>query len=578
LRLRRTLTRALPGLALAAATVLGGPFAHPAAAATPACQVAYSVVNQWPTGFQASVDVTNNAAALTNWALAFQFANGQQVSNGWNGIWTQASGSPQVTVTNASWNGNLGTGQTMNMGVVGTLGGPTNAVPDYFTLNGVACNGALQRPTVSLTSPAPNAIFDSAASVTLSATAASTSGGTITKVEFDDGATALGTVTASPFTVSATVASGVHVITARAFDSNGATATTIAALIFVNKPGQSGAPALHVSANKLLDAAGRTVVLHGANRSGAEFMCVHGFGFFDGPADAQSIIWIASWNINAVRIPLNEDCWLGLSNVMPQFAGANYRTAIVNYVNLLHQYGIVAILDLHWSDGVYTGQSTQCSTATADCQKPMVDSTNGVPFWTSVANTFKGDPATVLDLFNEPFPERAVGSENQGWLCWRDGGSACSPGISYPVAGMQTLVDTVRATGARNVVLLGGLAFSNDETQWLQFEPTDPAGNLVASWHSYNFNACITTACWSSQIAPVAARVPLVAGEIGENDCAHGYIDGLMPFLDQQGAGYLGWTWNSDFDCARGPGLITAYDGTPTAFGIGLRDHLRALP
>jgi hypothetical protein len=583
MRLRNWITGAMLAPFLAAATSLG-PFAVRVAAATPVCQVTYQLTNTWPTGFQAAVSFTNNGAPVTSWTLAFVLPNGQQVSNGWNGVWSQNGA--QVTVTNASWNGSLGTGQSNSMGVVGSSSGGLNGIPDYFTLNGVACNGALQRPTVSLTGPAADSVFNSGASVTLSASGASTTvpAGTIARVEFDDGATALGTATASPFTLTtASLTPGVHVLTAKAFDSNTATATSFPELVFVNKPGQSGAPALHVSGNKLVDAGGHTVVLRGANRSGAEFGCVAHSGFpasqiFDGPVNAPSVEWIASWNANAVRVPLNEDCWLGLSNIPSQFGGATYQTEIKNFVNLLHRYGIVAILDLHWTDGVYTGNSTQCADAAAACQKPMVDSANGVPFWTSVANAFKGDSATVFDLFNEPFPERAVGSESQGWLCWRDGGAACSPGIGFPVAGMQTLVNTVRATGATNVILLGGLAFSNDETQWLQFKPTDPTGNLAASWHSYNFNVCVTPACWNSQIAPVAAQVPLVAGEIGQNDCAHTYIDPLMAFLDGAGAGYLGWTWNSDFDCARGPGLITAYDGTPTAFGIGLRDHLRSLP
>ncbi len=69
----------------------------------------------------------------------------------------------------------------------------------------------------------------------------------------------------------------------------------------------------------------------------------------------------------------------------------------------------------------------------------MPDTTQAVPFWTSVATTFKGNDAVIFDLFNEPYPGIATGSESQGWLCWRDGGSACmAPGLSYPVAGMQS--------------------------------------------------------------------------------------------------------------------------------------------
>jgi len=142
---------------------------------------------------------------------------------------------------------------------------------------------------------------------------------------------------------------------------------------------------------------------------------------------------------------------------------------------------------------------------------------------------------------------------------------------------MQSMVTAVRSTGATNVIALGGEEFSNEMTQWLAFEPTDPAGNLVAAWHSYNFNTCSNQSCWTSQVAPVIAKVPLIAGEIGENDCASGYITPLMSFLDSQGASYLGWTWNA-WDCSSGPSLIADYTGTPTAFGAGYKAHLLSLP
>jgi hypothetical protein len=49
---------------------------------------------------------------------------------------------------------------------------------------------------------------------------------------------------------------------------------------------------------------------------------------------------IASWHVNAVRVPLNEDYWLGINGVSSSYGGAAYQQAIVNYVNLLNQYGI----------------------------------------------------------------------------------------------------------------------------------------------------------------------------------------------------------------------------------------------
>jgi hypothetical protein len=334
------------------------------------------------------------------------------------------------------------------------------------------------------------------------------------------------------------------------------------------------APQLHVSGKHLLNASGQTVVLHGVNRSGGEFACVQNNGIWNGPMDQASIDAMKTWGINIVRVPLNETCWNAESYVTAAYAGTPYQQAVVAYVNLLNSNGIVADLDLHWTDGVYTGTSSACSSAQAICQKPMPDAAQAIPFWTSVANTFKGNNAVIFDLFNEPYPERATGAEASGWTCWKNGGT-CS-GIGYQVAGMQTLVNTVRATGATNVISLGGLAYSNDLTAWLANKPTDSANNLVASWHSYNFNSCSSQSCWTSQLAPVAAQVPLITGELGENDCGSSYINPLMTWLDSVGSTYMAWTWNN-WDCSSGPSLITDYTGAATAYGAGYKTHLLSL-
>jgi hypothetical protein len=124
--------------------------------------------------------------------------------------------------------------------------------------------------------------------------------------------------------------------------------------------------------------------------------------------------------------------------------------------------------------------------------------------------------------------------------------------------------------------MLGGLAWSNDMTQWLAHKPTDPDGNLAVSWHSYSFNTCAPQSCWTSQVAPVAATTPVIAGEIGENECSDTYITPLMNWLDSEHIGYLAWTWNA-WGCGQGNVLINDYTGSPTAFGAGYEAHLQAL-
>jgi endoglucanase len=338
------------------------------------------------------------------------------------------------------------------------------------------------------------------------------------------------------------------------------------------------APQLHVVGNKLFSADGQQVMLHGVDRSGPEYECVQRHGIFDGPTSRASIKVMKSYGINAVRIPLNEACWNGESYVKPAFAGATYQAAVKAYVQRLNAAGMDVILDLHWTDGQYTGPASACSTAEATCQKPMPDAAESVRFWSSVATTFKGDDAVIFDLFNEPYPEQAAhGNRAEGWSCWLHGGADCA-GLSYQAAGMQDLVNAVRSAGATNVLMLGGLEWSNDLSGWLSHEPADPDHNLAASWHSYNFNACSTQECWTSQIAPVLAKVPVIAGEIGENDCSSGYVTPLTRWLNSEGASYLAWTWNTDFNCWSGPGLITGYNGRPTNYGAGYEAALQNAP
>ena len=572
----------LIGAGTPAAACLATPAAA-AAAATSACTVAYSVVNSWPGGFQASITITNNAAALSSWTLGFTFGEDQAVSNGWGGIYTQTG--QNMSVANASYDGALATGASTTIGFVGTAGS-ANDVPAYFTVNGFACNGAAQVPSVAVTSPAAGASVTPGSAVPVTATASEPTA-SIAKVEFfaqsvlpGAGApTLLGTATASPYSFSWTAPAGYYNLTAEAFDSAGATATSAPVNVNVVSA-TSTAPQLHVSGNRLVSASGSTVVLHGVNRSGTEYACVQGNGIFDGPGNQASITAMKEWGVTAVRVPLNEACWNAESYVNASFAGTAYRSAIESYVNLLNDNGMVAILDLHWTDGAYSGSSasTSCGSnpAEATCQKPMPDAAQAIPFWSSVGTAFKGNDAVIFDLFNEPFASRADNNNTtEGWQCWETG-SPCT-GISYPVAGMQQMINAVRGAGANNVIMLGGEEYSNDLTDWLQFEPTDPDGNLAASWHSYNFNTCSSMACWTSQVAPVIAKVPVIAGEIGENDCSGSYINPLTSWLDSQNTSYLAWAWNADFNCSAGPGLITSYNGTATAYGAAYKAHLLSL-
>ena len=45
--------------------------------------------------------------------------------------------------------------------------------------------------------------------------------------------------------------------------------------------------------------------------------------------------------------------------------------------------------------------------------------------------------------------------------------------------------------------------------------------------------------------SPSRAAIRSLFGELGETDCAHGYIDQMMGFADRHRIGYLGWAWDA---------------------------------
>jgi hypothetical protein len=138
---RRTPLRNWRGLSTVLALVSLG-MAFSSAHAQSACTVGYTIANQWQGGFQAALTIGNTGTtAISNWTLTWSFANGQTVTQLWNGNETQSGGN--VTVANVAFNGSIPAGGSVTgIGFTGSWNNVTNAVPTAFSLNGVACNGA----------------------------------------------------------------------------------------------------------------------------------------------------------------------------------------------------------------------------------------------------------------------------------------------------------------------------------------------------------------------------------------------------------------------------------------------------
>jgi hypothetical protein len=368
--------------------------------------------------------------------------------------------------------------------------------------------------------------------------------------------------------------------------------------------------ALRVAGNHLVDGAGRIVQLRGANISGLESTAIQGWAPDNpwgdaGLGDEPQWSTLKSWQINAVRLPLNEASWLGLTtydeNGSPRQAdpGGNYQAVVIKSVADATAAGLYVILDLHWSgpNVMVPGQAAPVPQTPFEGdggQNPMADMDHSIAFWTSIARTFQANPAVVFELYNEPYFYWLTAQEDE-WDVLLNGGTITQyvtggdpDQVTYDwqAAGMQPLLDAVRATGAANVVLTGGVDWCGDMQSWLSHMPADPLHQLGASWHAYPLsdtvgdpNAIVPTdgTAQYGYVQAIAATVPVVITETGDHD-ASGTVGSpfdsiVLPWADTNGVSYLGWTWDpwgsADFD------LILDASGTPTdGYGQYFHDHL----
>ncbi|MEM8532035.1 MAG: glycosyl hydrolase family 8 [Chloroflexota bacterium] len=100
------------------------------------CAVDYTITDEWNGGFVANMTITNSGSAVDGWTLAWDFPDGQQISNGWNATIDQSGAS--VTATNVGWNTTIPEGGSVSFGFQGTNNG-SNAAPSAFTLNDQTC-------------------------------------------------------------------------------------------------------------------------------------------------------------------------------------------------------------------------------------------------------------------------------------------------------------------------------------------------------------------------------------------------------------------------------------------------------
>ena len=333
--------------------------------------------------------------------------------------------------------------------------------------------------------------------------------------------------------------------------------SAIATVLLVGAPGPAkawaatfssatpNAPAPYVRGSELIDGrTGEPLALWGANVPGFEYACIQGRGHDDGGTTADAVAAMVEWGFTAVRIPLNQQCW-GVDRPSVAFGTADdYRANLERFVTLATDTGLVVIVDLHWS--APGGEI-------ADGLRAMPDA-NSVTFWNEVAADYRKHRAVIFDAFNEPHSRYDAG--RQQWAfeltpeCWRDGrcrvpreidrASAVS-GATFTASGMADLVAAVRASGARQPVIVSGLDYANDLRAWVDHRPADE--QLIAGVHLYPEQRCRDVECWQTELGPVAQAAPLLVAEFGQSDGGSEHLDAVLDWARGNAVGALAWAW-----------------------------------
>ncbi len=290
-------------------------------------------------------------------------------------------------------------------------------------------------------------------------------------------------------------------------------------------------PPLRVVGNTVVDARGTIVIFRGVQRNGLEG---------DSSAKETGLPWtqtetaaIASWGTNIVRIPLSGAMWLP---GCPTQYNPVYPVQVDQIVKWVTSLGMVALLDLHYAPVVRCGPQSFA---------PMAAKNPALDFWAQVAARYKTNPLVAFDLYNEPHDIPSA--------VWRDGGQVRYGAISYTAAGMQEMYDTVRATGAQNLVFVSGDRWGADPSPILDGHALT-GSNIVYATHAYtcprpdaacesdpsNLDFAFSTG-WST----VQAAYPVALTEFGwPNSADPRYDANSIAYAESHGWGWIAFQWN----------------------------------
>ena len=328
---------------------------------------------------------------------------------------------------------------------------------------------------------------------------------------------------------------------------------------------------LHIEGTKVLNSEGEEVLLRGVNVPSLEWNATG-----EGRVLETVRIAIDDWNSNVVRIPLAQDRWFGHA---PEQSGDGdaYRNIVDEIVKLGSDRGVYVILDLHWSNAGQWGQNIG--------QHHMPDQ-HSLAFWKDVAARYKNNPAVIFDLFNE--------THGVSWDVWYSGGEVTeapprgrggrrlTEPMKYESVPLPELLKAVRETGAKNMVIIGGLNWAYDLDEFLKRPIEDPNGNgVLYANHTYPFKGD-TVEEWIAKMKIATEKLPVIVSEFGaetregvhinnSGSTDEEWVQAVLKACDENNWHYTAWNLHA----GATPRLIKDWSYEPTEFfGVFVRENL----
>lgn len=307
---------------------------------------------------------------------------------------------------------------------------------------------------------------------------------------------------------------------------------SLAAPAILQRGARSTPLPLHTSGNQIYNSMGSVVVLKGVDIPSMEWTNT-------GDHLIQSVNEaITKWHVSLIRLPISQDRWEGYMGQSD--GGAGYRQLVDQVVSIASAAGVYVLVDDHWSDmGVWGSNVTQ---------HEMPDD-NSTKAWNDIAGHYANNPAVLFDAYNEP--------HDVSWDIWQNGGMVTDSGATYHSPGMQGLVNTIRATGAKNIITVGGLGYSSDLTGVARGRYIT-GSNIVYSCHFYPSSP----PDWDTQVAGVDKSAPIYVGEFGADPTAPyaAFMPKILSWIDQHRYSATAWCMHP----AATPVIITDWNYTPS--------------